>query len=124
VAWTLRLTTATLLAGHAACGAIVHKSLLRHQYSILWPQAPADLVTWVGLFEFGLAAAVLWRPVRPLLIAICAWKLATESLFLVAGSPVWELVERFGSYTAPLALALLPSLSPKRPLPSPSPALA
>jgi len=40
-------------------------------------------------------------------VFICAWKLATESLFLVAGASGWEIIERFGSYTAPLALTLL-----------------
>jgi phosphohistidine phosphatase SixA len=33
--------------------------------------------------------------------------LATESLWLVAGAPMWEFVERAGSYAAPLALALV-----------------
>ena len=43
------------------------------------------------------------------LLFVCAWKLATESLFIVAGAPVWEIVERAGSYAAPLALAALRS---------------
>jgi hypothetical protein len=33
--------------------------------------------------------------------------LLPQSRVLVAGAPVWELIERFGSYTAPLALARL-----------------
>jgi hypothetical protein len=35
------------------------------------------------------------------------WKLATEMLFLSAGAPVWEVVERGGSYLAPLALFVM-----------------
>jgi hypothetical protein len=64
-------------------------------------------VAWIGAFELVLAAALLLRPTAGLLLSICLWKIATESLFLVAGAPVWELIERFGSYTAPLALAFL-----------------
>jgi hypothetical protein len=41
------------------------------------------------------------------LIGIALWKLATESLFVAAGAPAWEIVERGGSYAAPFALALV-----------------
>jgi hypothetical protein len=67
----------------------------------------------VGWFELGLAAAVAARPVVPLLVLVTAWKLATESLFIVAGEPFWEFVERAGSYAAPLALAVLLRLGPR-----------
>ena len=44
----------------------------------------------------------------PLMLAfVVAWKIATESLFIASGAPIWELVERSGSYAAPLALAVL-----------------
>ena len=43
-----------------------------------------------------------------LLIAIAVWKIGTEALFPIAGAPIWEFIERGGSYAAPLALALLP----------------
>jgi hypothetical protein len=55
----------------------------------------------------AVAIVVLVRPVVPLLVAVAVWKLATEALFPLSGSPIWEFVERAGSYTAPLALALL-----------------
>jgi hypothetical protein len=105
--WTLRLTTFFLLIGHACLGLVVHKAGLTQHYLAVWSDAPASTVTWIGAFELVLAAALLLRPTPGLLLGICLWKIATESLFLVAGAPVWELIERFGSYTAPLALAFL-----------------
>ena len=66
-----------------------------------------------GWFEIGLAMAVAIRPAAGLLVFVAAWKLATESLFIVAGAPIWEFVERAGSYAAPLALGVL--LAEKRP---------
>jgi hypothetical protein len=48
------------------------------------------------------------------LLFVAAWKLATESLFVVAGAPVWEFVERAGSYVAPIALAALMMTREKR----------
>ena len=105
--WTLRLTTFVLIAGHACLGLLAHKPGLTQHYLAVWSDAPASTVAWIGAFELVLAAISLLRPTPALLVGICLWKIATESLFLVAGSPAWELVERFGSYTAPLALAFL-----------------
>jgi len=114
VSWILRLTTALLLTGHAGLGLFAHKAGLAHHYAALGVGNPAALVPAVGAFEFFLAALVLLRPQPGFLLGVCAWKVATESLFLVAGAPVWELIERFGSYAAPLALAAL-ILAPRAP---------
>jgi hypothetical protein len=52
----------------------------------------------------GLGLLILLRPWPALLVLACVWKLATESLFIAAGAPVWEFIERGGSYAAPLGL--------------------
>ncbi|HYE87875.1 MAG TPA: histidine phosphatase family protein, partial [Vicinamibacterales bacterium] len=67
----------------------------------------ASFLPVLGAIEIALAAALLARPAAGLLIAIAVWKVATESLFIAAGAPVWEFIERGGSYAAPLAAALL-----------------
>jgi hypothetical protein len=66
-----------------------------------------ETTVMVGWFEIALAAGVAVRPMAGVLIFVVAWKVATESLFVFAGAPIWELVERAGSYAAPLALAAL-----------------
>jgi hypothetical protein len=111
LSWALRLTTICLLVGHAGLGLFIHKASLADHYAALGISQPAALVPAVGAFEFSLAALVLFRPSLNLLLGICLWKIATESLFLVVGAPIWEVIERFGSFTAPLALALLLSSS-------------
>lgn len=103
--WSLRLTTALLLAGHAGLGLLTQKEGLALHYAALGVPEPEQLVPAIGAFEFFLAGLVLFRPRPGLLIGICLWKISTESLFLVAGAPIWEVIERFGSYAAPLALA-------------------
>ena len=107
LAWTLRLTTFVLLVGHAGLGFFSQKAGLARHYAALGFSDPAAFVPRVGAFEFLLAGLVLVRPRPGLLFAVCLWKIAAEALFLVSGAPVWELIERFGSYTAPLAFALL-----------------
>jgi hypothetical protein len=105
--WTLRLVTFALLAGHAGCTLMEARASFTHNFATVFPHGPALAVPAVGAFELALALGVLLSPSEALLIGVCAWKMATEALFVFAGSPVWEVLERFGSYTAPLALALL-----------------
>jgi hypothetical protein len=103
----LTLTVVLFMVGHGALG-VLGKHALVMNYSSVLPAETASLVTpYLGWLEVVLALAVLVRPSVGLLIGIAAWKLATESLFLTAGAPFWEVVERGGSYIAPLALALL-----------------
>jgi hypothetical protein len=106
VSWTLRLTTAALLVGHGALGLLVRKAILGTQYSAIG-LAGARVEPPVGAFECALALAVLLRPGFGLLLFTLAWKLGSEALSPVAGSPIWVFVEHGGSYAGPLALAFL-----------------
>jgi hypothetical protein len=101
----LTWTCALLLAGHGLLGAIGQKALLTSHYATIG--LPSGATPIIGWFEVVLAAAIVVRPRVRLLLFVVAWKLATETLFVVSGAPVWEFVERFGSYGAPLALAAL-----------------
>lgn len=107
LARVLHAVTLTLLVGHAGLGLWSHKPGLAQLYAAAGFTAPAALVPFVGAFEFLLAGVLLFLPRPGLLLFVCGWKIASESLFLVAGAPIWELIERFGSYTAPLALAVV-----------------
>ena len=100
----LRWTTVLLLAGHGALGVLEKQMLTAHYAAIGLPSTSTVLIGWL---ELAVALAVAVRPTVALLVFVAAWKLSTESLFLFAGSPIWEVVERAGSYAAPLALAVL-----------------
>jgi len=104
IAWVLRATTATLLAGHGGLALLGKPLLLTHAEAVGLPGGGLALV---GAFELILAAWVAVRPVAPLLLFILAWKLGTEALYPYTGAPAWEFVERAGSYIAPLALYAL-----------------
>jgi hypothetical protein len=129
LAGTLRLTTATLLLGHAGCALLLAKAGLAKHYAVFGFGDTVAVMTVVGWFEVILAVAVLTRPVPALILFVCAWKLVTECLFLTSGAaaPFFEVVERGGSYVAPLALAYLLTRAPSPgpiPTPSPSPPLS
>ena len=105
----LRLVLATLLAGHAACALVLQKPGLAHHYAVFGAANPARVMLAVGWFEATLAVAVLVIRVPALVVFVCLWKIASESLFFTSGAPapMFELIERGGSYIVPLALAYL-----------------
>jgi hypothetical protein len=102
----LMAAAGTLLIGHGALG-VEHKALLVSNYASVVPAYAAAIVPILGWLEILAGfVAFFWRS-APFAVGICVWKLATESLFLTAGAPFWELVERGGSYAVPLALAIV-----------------
>jgi hypothetical protein len=113
----LAFTTALLLLGHGGLALGAKPQLIEHWHSLGVIGMDADgraLVRMLGAAEVAAAALVLLWPTRPLCLVIMAWKLFTETLFLTAGAPIWEVVERGGSYGAPLALFVLLSYGASR----------
>jgi len=104
VSRVLQWTTVLLLVGHGALGIMGKPMLASHYGSVGLPAMTTPIVGW---FEIVLAMIVALRPSAALLIFVAVWKLATESLFVTAGAPIWEFVERAGSYAAPAALAVM-----------------
>ena len=112
IGWTLRVTTALLLIGHGGFDFAMGKDWTGYAAAVgLSPAAVAahPLSPMAGWFECVLGLTVLAWPVRTLLVFVFVLKLASEAFRLLAGEPIWELVERAGSYGAPLALAWLQS---------------
>jgi len=83
-------------AGYAAAVGVSPAAVTAH------PLSP-----WAGWFECALGLTVLAWPSRGALLFVLVWKLASEAFRPLAGEPIWEFVERAGSYGAPLALAWL-----------------
>jgi phosphohistidine phosphatase SixA len=105
---TLATTTALLLLGHGALGIGRTVGLTSRYVSLGVSSDAATLMTpMMGWVELALVLLVVLRPTTTLALSIVGWKVATESLWLVSGAPIWEFVERAGSYAAPLGLALV-----------------
>jgi len=114
-AWTLRLATGFCLIGHGGYGAFIHKPILAQHWAAigLGPDlvGPGTFLPAVGWAEIALGVLTLVRPFPLLLYFVAAFKVGTELLYPVSGlpplHPIFEFIERGGSYTSPLALALL-----------------
>jgi hypothetical protein len=100
----LAATTALLLIGHGGLALEGKSTLIQHASLV---GVTSSGVAIVGALEIALAALVVVVPHPVLLASVALWKLATEMLYPMSGAPVWELIERGGSYGAPLALAVL-----------------
>jgi hypothetical protein len=105
--WVLTMTTSMLLLGHGALGVAGKRGLVMNYASLVSADVASAITPRIGWFEIGLAALVLARLWPALLVFVSVWKLATEWLFFTAGAPFWEVVERGGSYAAPIALAIV-----------------
>ncbi|MEO8448423.1 MAG: hypothetical protein ABI647_01460 [Gemmatimonadota bacterium] len=101
----LTWTACLLLFGHGALAAITGKAVFAAHYATLG--LPPTLAPLIGWAEMVVALLVVIRPGPGILIGVVVWKMATEALYPLSGAPIWEFVERAGSYAAPLALALL-----------------
>jgi hypothetical protein len=112
IGWILRVTAALLLVGHGGFDFAMGKNWTNYAAAVgASPAAVAahPLSPLAGWFECVLGLTVLARPARGVLIFVFVWKLASEAFRPLAGEPIWEFVERAGSYGAPLALAWLQS---------------
>ena len=107
---SLTVAVVFLLAGHGVLGLTGKPSHVANYASVFSQTTAAEFTRVAGVFEILLAAIVAVRPNVALLLFAAAWKFGTESLFVAAGASVWEVVERGGSYAAPVALAIVTTL--------------
>jgi hypothetical protein len=105
----IALTAAVVLVlvGHGMLGLMGKPGHVMNYASVMSADVAPQFTRFAGAFEILLAAIVAIRPSAGVLLFVAAWKLATESLFVTAGSPAWEIVERGGSYASPIALAIV-----------------
>jgi|SRR3989344_3831024 len=109
IEWVLRISVAGEFIGHGVF------ALQGKKEWILWfakfgvPDAglAAQLLFWVGLVDIILAVLVLIKPIRPLLLWMVLWGFWTALIRPLVGMPIWDFIERWANWGAPLALFLL-----------------
>jgi hypothetical protein len=58
----------------------------------------------IGLLDLLVAAVVLFKPLKPVLLWATFWGAWTALVRPLVGLPIWDFVERFANWGAPLAL--------------------
>lgn len=66
----------------------------------------AKILFFVGILDIVLAALVFIKPVRIALLWMVFWGFWTALLRPIVGMPVWDFVERWANWGAPLALLM------------------
>lgn len=67
----------------------------------------AQLLTFIGLFDLVVAVVILLKPMRVALLWATFWGFWTALVRPLAGEPLWDFVERWANWAAPLALLML-----------------
>ncbi len=115
ISWILRLAVAGEFIGHGAF------ALQGKQQWVGWIQQltgvnailAGQLLMLVGFADILVALIVLIKPLKPVLIWAAFWGFWTALMRPLVGEPVWDFIERWANWGAPLALLLLLNRSDK-----------
>ncbi len=107
--WVLRIAVAGEFIGHGVFALQAKKDWVGwfSQFGVSDPALATKLLFFIGCMDLLLALFVLVRPVRVLLLWMAFWGFWTALIRPIVGMPVWDFVERWANWGAPLALLLL-----------------
>ena len=68
------------------------------------PELGGQILFVIGLMDLAIALFVMTRPIKPVLLWAAFWGFATALIRPIMGDPIWDFVERWANWAAPLAL--------------------
>lgn len=107
--WVLRIAVAGEFLGHGVFAIHGKAAWIKWIEQILGvnPETAASLLTLIGWMDVAVAIIVLLRPIHIVLLWAALWGFWTALIRPIVGEPVWDFVERWANWGAPLALLLL-----------------
>lgn len=106
--WALRIGVAGEFLGHGVFALQGKEGWFKyfHPFGITDPGTITTLLTIVGIMDLAVAAFVLFKPnIKPVLLWATFWGFWTALVrWPFGGDPIWDFVERFANWAAPLAL--------------------
>lgn len=111
IQWILRVAVAGEFAGHGVFALQGKQTWIGwiSQLTGVGNETAVTLLTLVGLMDLAVALIVLLRPVRLVLLWAALWGFWTALVRPIVGEPVWDFIERWANWGAPLALYYLVS---------------
>lgn len=109
IEWILRIGVAGEFAGHGVF-ALQGKAQWINWFAKFGVQdagLAAQLLFFVGIMDILMALIVLVKPIRMALLWMAFWGFWTALLRPIVGEPVWDFIERWANWSAPLALFFL-----------------
>lgn len=110
VEWVLRIAIAGEFIGHGAFALQGKEGWFKYfqAVGIEGEETIKTMLLLVGVLDVALAILVLVKPIRIALLWMTVWGLWTAMIrWPVGPDPVWDFVERWANWGAPLALLLL-----------------
>lgn len=106
IEWILRIGVAGEFLGHGVFAVLGKADWIKwtQQLTGLDAATAATFMTVVGVLDIALAILVLWKPIRPVLLWMAFWGFWTALVRPLVGLPIWDFIERFANWAAPLAL--------------------
>ena len=109
IQWVLRIAVAGEFMGHAMFALQGKKDWIGWfaKFGVADTGTATQLLFFIGLVDIALAILILIKPVRAALLWMVFWGFWTALIRPIVGMPVWDFVERWANWGAPLALLLL-----------------
>ena len=109
IEWVLRIAVAGEFLGHGVFALQGRKTWVEwfSIFGISDVQTATTLLWLVGFIDVLLAVLILIKPVRLALLWMVFWGFWTALMRPIAGDSIFEFVERWANWGAPLALLLL-----------------
>lgn len=109
IEWVLRIAVAGEFIGHGVFALQGKKDWISWfaNFGVSDAGTAAQLLFLVGLMDLAVALIVLVKPIRAILLWSAFWGFWTALIRPIVGIPIWDFVERWANWGAPLALLLL-----------------
>lgn len=103
--WILRIGISGEFIGHAVFALQAKEAWIKYFTAIGFSaDAAVEIMPYIGVIDLFLGVLILFKPIRGLLLWMALWGLLTAIARPVGGDPIWDLIERFPNWAAPLAL--------------------
>ncbi len=104
--WILRVGVAGEFIGHGVFAIQGKEAWIGWTQQILGVDVgvASSIILAVGVLDVLLGILVLIKPVRPVLLWMALWGLWTALIRPIVGEPIWDFIERWANWAAPLAL--------------------
>ena len=109
IEWILRISVAGEFIGHGVFAIQGKKAWIDwfSTFGISDSGTATQLLFLVGVADIALANLILIKPIRLALLWMAFWGFWTALLRPIVGEPIWDFIERWANWGAPLALLLL-----------------
>jgi hypothetical protein len=107
--WALRIGVAGEFLGHGIFALQGKADWINwfSKFGVSDPATAQTLLLLVGIADLIVATLVLFKPIKPVLLWAVFWGFWTALIRPIVGMPIWDFVERFANWAAPLALFYL-----------------